>query len=56
MSGEYRLLQAVIQSAVATKDIEYFHGETFEHHCQLLGVDSDVIREQCLARIKGNKS
>ena len=40
----YKILEAVIKSGVKEKDYEYFSSETFEHHCDMLGVNVNVMR------------
>lgn len=46
-----RLLYAVIDFGVREGDIEYFLGEIFEYHCEILQLDSDLIREKVLKQL-----
>ena len=38
------LIYNVIKSGMKDKDIVYFEGDTFIWHCELLGLDEDLIR------------
>lgn len=43
-SGEVDLLVTVIVRAAKDRDLEWLHGEQFEHYCDLMGLDPTVIR------------
>ena len=42
---EEALVYAIIQSGVEDMDYEYLNGKLCELHCQLVGFDVDIIRE-----------
>lgn len=41
--SDSRLYLEIMKSAVEDDDLEYFLGETFRHHCTIIGVDSEVV-------------
>jgi len=52
---EHKLLHALIKSAILEYDIEYFTSSTFEDHCELLGMQVDLLRGEIFKQIGVNK-
>lgn len=43
---EHKLLHAIIKFAIIEHDTDYFKSDVFEEHCNLLGLQVDILRNE----------